>query len=114
MTKVSISTYNFDTDSLDSHNRHRLNHGVQPLQWDDELTQYAKNHCDYLAENSLFEHSKGLPYGENLYYSRGYGPDGSGARAVDAWYNEIAEYDFNNPGFRPGTGHFTQVFKLLC
>jgi len=42
-------------------------------------------------------------------------------KAVDMWYNELNDpgYDFANPGFSSGTGHFTQVVwktttKLGC
>ena len=31
------------------------------------------------------------------------------AYATDMWYNEVDEYDFSDPGFKSGTGHFTQV-----
>jgi hypothetical protein len=34
---------------------------------------------------------------------------GSIADSVQAWYNEISDYDFNNPGYSDATGHFTQV-----
>jgi hypothetical protein len=29
--------------------------------------------------------------------------------ATDAWYNEVGQYDWSNPGFSMETGHFTQV-----
>ena len=30
--------------------------------------------------------------------------DLTGQRATDMWYDEIKDYDFNNPGFSQGTG----------
>lgn len=29
--------------------------------------------------------------------------------AVDAWYNELSSYKFDNPGWSGATGHFTQL-----
>lgn len=28
---------------------------------------------------------------------------------TESWYNECQKYDYNNPSYQPGTGHFTQV-----
>ena len=91
-----------DASVLDSHNAYRAKHGVNPLEWDDNLAQFA---ADY-ASGCVFEHTGGNtyrllaltdflgPYGENL--AAGYG---SATEAVDAWYNEVKDYDFNNQGF---------------
>ena len=32
-----------------------------------------------------------------------------GIACVRTWYNEVVDYDFNNPGYSPSTGHFSQV-----
>ena len=98
-----------DVDTLNTHNKYRTLHGVTPLQWSTELAGFAQTHCTNLAVNSLFEHSKGSSYGENLYFSFGYAENGARSRAVDAWYKEIEKYDFEKPGYQAGTGHFTQV-----
>ncbi len=28
---------------------------------------------------------------------------------TDQWYSEVQKYNFSSPGFRSGTGHFSQV-----
>lgn len=48
-----------------------------------------------------------MPYGENLYMSRG--SEMSGNTAVSIWYRENEKYNYNNPGFQPRTDRFTQV-----
>ena len=30
---------------------------------------------------------------------------------VDLWYSEVQEYDFSNPGYKSGIGHFTQLVQ---
>ena len=73
---------------------------------------------DYLADNNKFEHSPGVGYngyGENLYKSTRLPEIGAGERATQAWYDEIEDYDFDNPGFQGATGHFSQVsITLMC
>ena len=46
------------------------------------------------------------PHGENLFAAK---PNGDIIRAVQAWYGEEKQYNYNNPNWQPGAGHFTQV-----
>ena len=108
-TSTSSATSNTDTLSdnasilLSAHNNKRSLHKDTPsLTWSTELETYAQNYADQYDCSGTLVHSGG-PYGENL--ALGYGIEGS----VDAWYNEIAYYDYNNPGFSENAGHFTQV-----
>lgn len=32
-----------------------------------------------------------------------------GKEMTESWYNECQKYDYRNPSYQPGTGHFTQV-----
>jgi|SRR5579862_6464309 len=75
--------------ALDSHNKYRALHGASALTWDDDLASYAASH----ASSCVFQHTGG-PYGENL--AAGYG---SVSASIDAWYNEIKDYNFANGGF---------------
>lgn len=95
----------FQSDILNEHNKKRALHGVQPLTWNPTLAQYAADYAAraFSCDNVQLIHSHG-PYGENL--AAGYV---GGISPVDAWYNEISQYNYNDPGFSMATGHFTQV-----
>lgn len=77
--------------------------------WSDEIAAAAQTWADTLRANQCsFGHDQNTPYGENLAFFRPIGRvDGAGT--VAGWYGEVADYDFNRPGFSPQTGHFTQV-----
>lgn len=49
-------------------------------------------------------------YGENLYAVSGSSSSACSSAATE-WYNELTSpgYDFNNPAFQSGAGHFTQA-----
>ena len=88
-------------DAVSNHNRLRALHGVPDIKWNRDLAKYAQ---DYLASAQCnFAHSGG-PYGENL--AIGYPTT---AASIQAWYDEIKDYDFSKNEFSSSTGHFTQV-----
>ena len=88
-------------DAVSNHNRLRALHGVPDVKWNRDLAKYAQ---DYLASAQCnFAHSGG-PYGENL--AIGYPTT---AASIQAWYDEIKDYDFSKNEFSSSTGHFTQV-----
>ena len=90
-------------------NNYRQLNQAPPLKWDGTIATFSQNWANYLLTNNLFQHSGTQLYGENLAYFQGYGVDVLTLlkKAVDLWYNEISLYDFKNPGFSSGTGHFT-------
>ena len=90
-------------------NAYREKHQAPPMLWSDQIAAFSQNWSYYLITNNLFEHSGSSIYGENLAYFQGYGNDVMTLlkKSVDGWYNEVSAYDFNNPGFSSGTGHFT-------
>ena len=113
-TKQQTSSFtgnNFQLEALNKHNELRNLHHVDNLVLDKELCDIAQKYANKLAANDIFEHSKnnfkGKPMGENLYCC--YGMDCTGNEMTQAWYDEIKDYNFNKPGWKTGTGHFTQV-----
>lgn len=54
-----------------------------------QLSAYALEWAEYLAEKSLLQHRTDAVYGENIYWSSA----ATTARAAaDAWYSEISDY----------------------
>ena len=69
-----------------------------------------------MAKIGKMEHSKGLGCGENLYWAAGGNcGDEKAVAAVQSWYNEIDDYNFNKGVSKNGKkiGHFTQVIYQL-
>ncbi|KAF2009058.1 PR-1-like protein [Aaosphaeria arxii CBS 175.79] len=94
--------------ALYAHNVDRALHGVPPLVWHDNLSNYAQQ----WANQCVWAHSNGM-YGENLHGLWIRTPldfiNQTRSGIHDGWYKEIDLYDYNKPGFAAATGHFTQV-----
>ena len=111
----------FQRDALKRHNYYRKYHQSVPMELTQELNDYAQQYAETLAEKDQMEHSTkearekiyGDWTGENLYYFWTSQIDLTitGAAAVDDWYDEIKDYDFQNGKSKNGgvVGHFTQV-----
>lgn len=89
---------------LDLHNDLRRQHGAADLHWSLSLQEAARA----VAQKCEFRHSR-LGNGENLFALLGQVTADLGVQATRAWYAERDRYSFDNPGFSPSTGHFTQV-----
>jgi len=91
-------------------------HGVPALTYDEDLAASAQAWADTVDQTGNFAHSNS-GNGENLAYYNSSNPSQIiavlkySSHATDAWYDEINEpgYNFDNPGFTSGAGHFTQV-----
>ena len=110
-TVETISGNDFQQNALDAHNKYRKKHHVGNLVLSKDLCNIAQKYAESLARTGNFAHSgdsyNGNPMGENLFAC--YGMKITGKTMTDDWYNEINDYNFNRPGFKSGTGHFTQV-----
>ncbi|CAH3169732.1 unnamed protein product [Porites evermanni] len=97
----------FGKEALDVHNKYRVLHQVPELKWSRKLEKDAETWANQLAKEGRLKHDD-TDDGENVYAVMGK-DDVTGAEVVDRWYSEVEKYDFNNPGFKSGIGHFTQV-----
>ena len=107
----TISGNDFQQRALEAHNKYRRKHHVGNLVLSKDLCNIAQKYAETMARTGNFAHShgkyNGKNMGENLFAC--YGMKIDGGMMTDDWYNEVNQYDFNNPGFISGTGHFTQV-----
>jgi hypothetical protein len=97
-----------DSDSqalLNAHNAYRSKHCVPALTWSSQLAAEAQQWADACSKTHSGGWTKQPPYGENL----SWGTDRSAQAAVDSWYSEISQYNFNAPSYSNAVGHFTQL-----
>jgi glioma pathogenesis-related protein 2 len=100
----------FATEHLNAHNAYRAQHGCPPLTLDDNLTQWAQDWANQLANKRVMQHRPNNKYGENIFMMAGSPPPTvNGTMPVKSWYDEIKYFKFGVGGFSMQTGHFTQV-----
>jgi uncharacterized protein YkwD len=112
----------YQKKALALHNTYRAKHGSPAMTLDKTLIANAEKCATYYAQKKTIDHS--CPYkagaGENLVGGAGtWTQDQFASMGTQMWYDEVAAYDYNNPGFSMATGHFTQVVwksttKLGC
>jgi len=97
-------------DIIDRVNFYRKLHRVEPVTYASTLSKSSQLWADNIASSKTLAHSE-TTFGENLASFGGYSlsEDEFLNKSVDLWYNEVNFYKFENPGFSPETGHFTQL-----
>ncbi|KQR95173.1 hypothetical protein ASG01_04795 [Chryseobacterium sp. Leaf180] len=97
-------------DALALHNQVRKDVGTAPLTWSAELSKYAQDWADQLANrNCAFEHRSTGNYGENIYMASG--TLATAKQASANWYSEIKTFKnvpLNSNNWYD-TGHYTQM-----
>jgi len=107
---LGIREINERDNCLKEHNLNRAKHDDTPnLTWDDTLASGAQQWANRLANMGRLQHSSSRSYGENLYMAGGWGTPATCKSATSSWYAEIKKYDWKNPGYQRGVGHFTQM-----
>ncbi|KAH7416606.1 hypothetical protein KP509_14G098400 [Ceratopteris richardii] len=95
-------------DWLAPHNAERLEVGVPPLVWSEEVAQFAESWADKRRKNGCTMLQSDGPYGENMFWgsSAGYGA----SECVAAWAEEKSRYQYADGSCSGGScGHYTQM-----
>ena len=134
-----VSTSELEKQAFDLLNKRRVENGLEPIVWNDEVAKIARIHSQNMAKNNFFSHqgldglmvndradSNGLRnwrrIGENIAYNRGY--DDPVEFAVLRWMQSQSHREnlLSNKWKETGVGvaiapdgktyYFTQVFVL--
>lgn len=92
-------------------NSYRNKHHVSNLTHDSTISTVSQNWASFLSTHNAFKHSNNRQYGENLSWYSGFKNEIVKLirLSIDKWYEEIKQYDFNNPTFSSKTGHATAL-----
>ncbi|XP_073825790.1 uncharacterized protein [Musca autumnalis] len=99
--------YFIEQRCLNIHNRLRALHGAKPLTLNSKMSDYAMEWANELAKKNKLKHRKWNKFGENL--AMGSGSTYTVEDAVQSWYDEMKNFDYENPTISDNTCRFTQV-----
>eukprot|EP00658_Telonema_sp_P-2_P060247 TRINITY_DN49203_c0_g1_i2.p1 TRINITY_DN49203_c0_g1~~TRINITY_DN49203_c0_g1_i2.p1 ORF type:complete len:251 (+),score=61.31 TRINITY_DN49203_c0_g1_i2:134-886(+) len=95
----------FKAAMLEGHNKYRAKHSAPEVKWSDSCARNAQLCVDHCQATGSLSHSHYAGQGQNVYFGH---PGRSAEHALDSWYSEIKDYDFEqHQGHH--TGHFTQI-----
>uniref|UniRef100_A0ABZ3NPL6 SCP domain-containing protein n=2 Tax=Gadus morhua TaxID=8049 RepID=A0ABZ3NPL6_GADMO len=98
----------FQKEFLTTHNTYRQMHQSPPLTLSKDLNESAQSWANHLLDIGELKHSGSD--GENTYWMSSSAPINlTGKEAVEKWYGEVKDYEYNSPGYKDNTDHFTQV-----
>ncbi|KAL9952266.1 hypothetical protein ACROYT_G039492 [Oculina patagonica] len=108
-----VAVADYRQDGLNKHNEFRAIHDASAMTLDDDMNTAAEEYAQTLFELGYLKHSdrdSRPEQGENLAMGCSTGSEGRSVQdAVKSWYDEVCQYDFDNPGYSSAVGHFTQV-----
>ena len=112
--QTSIEQATLRNTLLSKHNTYRTAHRSPAMTLNDSLNSTAQSWAKQIATIGVLAHSSSSQRngaGENLYVSyttaSSTATDTLANSAVKSWYDEVAKYNYANPGFAASTGHFT-------
>ena len=101
----------FREKALAKHNYYRALHQAGNLVRDSELERIAQSASEYMIQTRSWYFTDELYnneyIGQNTFMSYEVPPNAEGI--VTMWYDEVSNYDYNNPGYNSEAGCFTQV-----
>ncbi|RNA36102.1 Golgi-associated plant pathogenesis-related 1 [Brachionus plicatilis] len=103
----------FRMEALEVHNDYRAKHYAPPLQYSEELSQYAQYWAENMAKVNKLVHSpsewrlkfNGEPLGENVVLTNGFKLGGKGMS--DMWYSESYKHSYQE--LQKETKSYTQM-----
>jgi len=108
-TRPVIAPSHLALEMLAAHNEIRARMMVGPLVWSARLAAVAQEWADFLLAHREFEHRSKRMYGENLFQTTGADPHATVIEVVQAWADEVKDYDYKSNGCRRVCGHYTQI-----
>ncbi|CAF0891060.1 unnamed protein product [Didymodactylos carnosus] len=104
----------FQSQALTQHNLYRQKQCAPPLAFNQTIADISQAWAKSMSQTNTLQHStnklNGHSLGENIGYMCSSTPSViNGSQPTAQWYNEIAQYNFSNPGYSSATGHFTAV-----
>uniref|UniRef100_A0AC34GT91 SCP domain-containing protein n=1 Tax=Panagrolaimus sp. ES5 TaxID=591445 RepID=A0AC34GT91_9BILA len=96
----------FITQFIKIQNEYREKHGAPELELSEELTEQAQKWAEKLAIRQHVAYCELPGIGENITF---FPANMSPKDIVDYWYNEHRKYEYETPGWQPGTNYFTQI-----